>query len=302
MLEQNPLETMFEMYIKIFSQGFCSTTKIVTAQLFPTPPYFCGQLAFYRHLPTSGKQNTVKTAPQPLIVNSAFVALYVGIILPIGPILISLFVFELEAEEEKNQFFTNFCLASRSSQSEVMPIFVRRKMLFLGVRFLLANHSLLSGTSETFSYTKNMLNMCPRYPKNIPKISPRYPEKMPKTCSRYARGMPKICQRYVKDMPKICPSNKIDGWEGWESVWPKYPDKHFPDKTAELVPLNKMSHKISWPNAFLTKRPFQKQAPGSKSHQQEHSQSYWSRESDSKISAFKVAHWLTTTNSSNNKL
>ena len=40
-----------------------------------------------------------KTAPQPLIVNNAFVALYVGIILPIGPIPISLFVFELEAEE-----------------------------------------------------------------------------------------------------------------------------------------------------------------------------------------------------------
>ena len=41
----------------------------------------------------------VKTAPQPLFVNSAFVALYVGIILPIGPIPISLFVFDLEAED-----------------------------------------------------------------------------------------------------------------------------------------------------------------------------------------------------------
>ena len=81
------------------SGGFCSKVKIVTAQLFPTPPYFCWQLAFYWHLPTLGRQNTVKTAPQPLIVNSAFVALYVGIILPIGPIPISLFVFELEAED-----------------------------------------------------------------------------------------------------------------------------------------------------------------------------------------------------------
>ena len=71
----------------------------MTAQLFVTPPYFCWQLAFYRHLPTSGRQNMVKTAPQQLIVNSAFVALYVGIILPIGPIPISFFVFELEAEE-----------------------------------------------------------------------------------------------------------------------------------------------------------------------------------------------------------
>ena len=87
------------MYKKILSRGFCSKVKIVTAQLFGTPPYFCWQLAFYRHLPTSGRQNTVKTAPQPLIVNSAFVALYVGIILPIGPIPISLFLFELEAED-----------------------------------------------------------------------------------------------------------------------------------------------------------------------------------------------------------
>ena len=37
--------------------------------------------------------------PQPLFVNKAFVALYVGIILPVGPIPISLFVFELEAED-----------------------------------------------------------------------------------------------------------------------------------------------------------------------------------------------------------
>ena len=40
-----------------------------------------------------------KMAPQPLFVNRAFVALYVSIISPVGPILISLFVFELEAEE-----------------------------------------------------------------------------------------------------------------------------------------------------------------------------------------------------------
>ena len=151
-------------------------------------------------------------------------------------------------------------------------------------------------------YAQDMPEIYPRYAQDIPKICPRYAQNMLKICPRYAQNMPKICQRNAQDKPKICPSYEIDGWEGWESVWPKYPDKHFPDKTAELVPLNKMSHKISWPNAFLTKRPFQKQAPGSKSHQQEHSQSYWSRESDSKISAFKVAHWLTTTNSSNNKL
>ena len=47
----------------------------------------------------SGRQNTVKTAPQPLFVNKAFVALYMSIILPIGPIPISLFYFELEAED-----------------------------------------------------------------------------------------------------------------------------------------------------------------------------------------------------------
>ena len=68
--------------------------KIVVKRFFVTPPYFCWQLAFYRHLPTSGRQNTVKTAPQPLIVNKAFFALYVGIILPIGPTPISLFLFD----------------------------------------------------------------------------------------------------------------------------------------------------------------------------------------------------------------
>ena len=67
--------------------------------MIATPPYFCWQLAFYRHLPTSGRQNTVKTALQPLFVNRAFVALYVSIISPVGPIPISLFVFELEAKE-----------------------------------------------------------------------------------------------------------------------------------------------------------------------------------------------------------
>ena len=76
-----------------------SILKIVAVLLFVTPSYFCWQLAFYRHLPASGRQNTVKTAPQPLFVNKAFVALYVGIILPIGPIPISLFLFELEAED-----------------------------------------------------------------------------------------------------------------------------------------------------------------------------------------------------------
>ena len=70
--------------------------KIVAERFFGTPPYFCWQLAFYRHLPTSGRQNTVKTAPQPLFVNRAFVALYVSIISPVGPIPISLFLFELD--------------------------------------------------------------------------------------------------------------------------------------------------------------------------------------------------------------
>ena len=59
------------------------------------PPYFCWQLAFYRHIPTSGRQNTVKTAPQLLFVNRVFVALYVTIILPVGPIPISLYLSSL---------------------------------------------------------------------------------------------------------------------------------------------------------------------------------------------------------------
>ena len=68
-LEQNPPERKFLTYIKKFlSGGFRSKVKIAAGQVFPTPPYFCWQLAFFRHLPTSGRQNKVKTAPQPLIV------------------------------------------------------------------------------------------------------------------------------------------------------------------------------------------------------------------------------------------
>ena len=82
-LEQNPRERKFLYMLKIFSQeDFALKSKL-----------------FYRHVPTSGRQNTVKTAPQPQFVNKAFVALYVSIILPIGPIPISLFVFQLEAED-----------------------------------------------------------------------------------------------------------------------------------------------------------------------------------------------------------
>ena len=55
------LEKIVNIYKKFLSGGFRSKVKIVTAQLFVTPPYFCWQLAFYRHLPTSGRQNTVKT-------------------------------------------------------------------------------------------------------------------------------------------------------------------------------------------------------------------------------------------------
>ena len=39
--------------------------KIVAVRFFVTPPYFCWQLAFYRHLPTSGRQNRVKNLLYP---------------------------------------------------------------------------------------------------------------------------------------------------------------------------------------------------------------------------------------------
>ena len=100
---QNSALSLNQRYFDIYEipliQGQGWILKIVAERFWGTPPYFCWQLAFYRHLPTSGRQNTVKTAPQPLIVNSAFFTLYVGIILPIGPIPISLFVFDLEAED-----------------------------------------------------------------------------------------------------------------------------------------------------------------------------------------------------------
>ena len=59
-------EKIFKYVKNFLSGGFCSKVKIAACQVFVTPPYFCWQLAFYRHLPTSGRQNTVKTAPQPL--------------------------------------------------------------------------------------------------------------------------------------------------------------------------------------------------------------------------------------------
>ena len=39
--------------------------KIVAVSAIPTPPYFCWQLAFHRHLPTSGRQNRVKNLLYP---------------------------------------------------------------------------------------------------------------------------------------------------------------------------------------------------------------------------------------------
>ena len=100
---QNSALSLNQRYFDIYEipliQWLGWILKSVAVSAIATPPYFCWQLAFHRHLPTSGRQNTVKTAPQPLIVNSAFFTLYVGIILPIGPIPISLFVFDLEAED-----------------------------------------------------------------------------------------------------------------------------------------------------------------------------------------------------------
>ena len=65
-------EKIFNIYKNFLSGGFCSKVKIAAGQAFPTPPYFCWQLAFYRHLPTAGRQNTVQNGPQPLFVQKAF--------------------------------------------------------------------------------------------------------------------------------------------------------------------------------------------------------------------------------------
>ena len=58
-------EKIFNIYKNFLSGGFRSKIKIVTAGLFVTPPYFCWQLAFHRHLPTSGRQNRVKNLLYP---------------------------------------------------------------------------------------------------------------------------------------------------------------------------------------------------------------------------------------------
>ena len=60
---------------------------------------FCWQLALYRHLPTSVRQNSVKKGPQPLIAQKAFVPLDLNRPFHVlWPIPISRFVYELEAE------------------------------------------------------------------------------------------------------------------------------------------------------------------------------------------------------------
>ena len=58
-------EKIFNIYKNFLSGGFRSKVKIVTAGLFATPTYFCWQLAFHRHLPTSGRQNRVKNLLYP---------------------------------------------------------------------------------------------------------------------------------------------------------------------------------------------------------------------------------------------
>ena len=60
-LEQNPPKrNFFNIYNNFLSRGFCSNMKIAADQVFQTPRYFCWQLAFYWHLPTSGRLNKVK--------------------------------------------------------------------------------------------------------------------------------------------------------------------------------------------------------------------------------------------------
>ena len=84
-LEQNPPERMFEIYINNYSLEDFGLFLLAT-RVLPASPNF-----------RQAKHG--QNSPQPLIVNSAFVTLYVGIILPIGPIPRSLFVFDLEAED-----------------------------------------------------------------------------------------------------------------------------------------------------------------------------------------------------------
>merc|ERR1712155_114651 len=56
----------FRMAMPRCHECFCaSVLKIVAVSAIPTPPYFCWQLAFHRHLPTSGRQNRVKNLLYP---------------------------------------------------------------------------------------------------------------------------------------------------------------------------------------------------------------------------------------------
>ena len=55
----------FDIYEIPLIQGQGWILKIVAVRFCETPTYFCWQLAFHRHLPTSGRQNRVKNLLYP---------------------------------------------------------------------------------------------------------------------------------------------------------------------------------------------------------------------------------------------
>ena len=52
-------------YLYLWHTMWFHAKKLLTAQLFATPPYFCWQLTFYRHLPTLGLLRTQFWCHQP---------------------------------------------------------------------------------------------------------------------------------------------------------------------------------------------------------------------------------------------
>ena len=87
-------------------------TRLLLFQKVVRLPQFCLQLALYRHSPTSGRQNTVKKDPQPLLGQKEFVPLR---IMAFSPFMahhnISL-RFRAGGQRVKNFRFSRICMSA----------------------------------------------------------------------------------------------------------------------------------------------------------------------------------------------
>ena len=92
-----------------FEYGGGPKVKIAACQVFVTLPYFCWQLAFYQHLPTSGRQNTVEGPAATVCLSTVHLLPYMWTsFYPLDP---SRYLFSFSRWRPKTKkfpFFTNF--------------------------------------------------------------------------------------------------------------------------------------------------------------------------------------------------